>query len=245
MSAKKKLTPAEVEELTFKAIKKIINKFRENPRYFFSESDLHSYFYYCIYSRKMEFSSDGIPLQAVHREYPTNFRYSKKALKAPCFKKIPDNLFGKDAGSRGHYDFAVLNPIFIENSLLDWKHIRNKEVALTDARREDGHSFLEELLFAIEFKYVIHDSKAFIDEVVADNNKLRIARKTQCKNAVNLVFCDLPLKSSKNLESVKEAVEKADKDILTIFINSYYDENGKKITPKPETNDNKNAERIL
>jgi len=44
----------EIEEIVKKGIKKTINKFRENPLYFFTESDLHSYFYYSIYSSKLE-----------------------------------------------------------------------------------------------------------------------------------------------------------------------------------------------
>lgn len=233
----------EIEKTTFEALKKIINKFRENPRYFFSESDLHSYFYHCLYSTKMEFKSNGIGLQAIHREYPTNFKYNKQELKEEGFA-IPEEPLSQEEGSRGHYDMAVLAPEFIENSELDWLHIRNKDGTLTDKRKKTKNP-AKELLFAVEFKYVINDSKNFMAEVWADNKKLLMAQKTQAIHAVNLVFCDLDLTGTKNLDNIKNEVVNADDQILTVFINSYYDKDNKKITPKPVSNKNKYADLLI
>ena len=76
----------EIEEIVKKGIKKTINKFRENPLYFFTESDLHSYFYYSIYSSKLEVVKNNKRICLIHREYPTNFRYHKKKFHRRRYK---------------------------------------------------------------------------------------------------------------------------------------------------------------
>lgn len=231
-----KLNSEQMEEITFKAIRKIINKFRENPRYFFSESDLHSYFYHCVYSSKMEFlSKDELPIVAIHREYPTNFRYQKVDFKKGNMQKYAKNPFGEAPDTRGNYDIAIINPDFIQN--FPWEHIRNKKAFFIDERRNERyHEMEKELLFSIEFKYVINDSNSFISEVRADNNKLVMAKKTQCEHAVNLVFCDISPDKRKNLDKIREETLDASPEILSVFIHSYYNDKGKKITPKPVRN---------
>ena len=112
MKDKSKDKREEINDAVWKAIDKTINKFREHPYYFFTESDIHSYFYYALYSSEHEaLTKDGKPMYCIHREYPTNCRYNKKELLDNTISE-PCNLEGT-SGSRGHYDMAVLDPDFI------------------------------------------------------------------------------------------------------------------------------------
>jgi len=219
-----------INDAVWRAINRTINKFREHPYYFFTESDIHSYFYHALYSTKHEVSTiDKKRIYCIHREYPTNFRYKKSELLNEDFKK-PYDLSLK-VGDRGNYDIAILNPEFIENANSK-EDIVNKSVKLLEIRTKDNKNF-KELLFAIEFKYVINNSKNFVDEVKKDNKKLLFAKEYgSSTEAVNLVFCNVDFKYKSELISV---IENASDKIVLIFIQSYYD-NNKKITPKPIEN---------
>ena len=224
----------EINDAVWKAINKTINKFREHPYYFFTESDIHSYFYYALYSRKHEVSTiDKKRIYCIHREYPTNFRYKKSELLNEDFKepyKLED-----ESGSRGHYDMAVLDPDFIKNVNSE-KDIINKNVSLVVKRVQNNKDFVnsKELLFAIEFKYVINNSKNFVDEVKMDNKKLLFAKDFGgAIEAVNLVFCNV--NSTKHTGRIITEVQSADKKILSVFIHSYYEGKDKR-TSKPEMN---------
>jgi len=226
----------EIIQIVDEGIRKTINKFRENPLYFFTESDIHSYFFYCIYSSRLEVVKNGIRIGLAHREYPTNFRYAKKELLNKEFTK-PYELKEKK-GDRGNYDMVIINPKFAwkySSNIKDIKHIINKKVTLLEIRNDGLDSTQEELIYAIEFKYVINNSKSFIDEVKADNKKLKFAKEYHAKNAVNLVFCNI--KDGKNVKDVRREVKKTCKRVRAVFVQSYYDENKKKKTPVPIWND--------
>ena len=220
----------DLNDAVWEAINRTINKFREHPYYFFTESDIHSYFYHSIYSSKYDvLTKDKERIYCIHREYPTNFRYKKSELLNEDFKE-PYNLSMKE-GERGNYDIAILNPEFIENANSK-EDIVNKSVKLLEIRIKDNKNF-KELLFAIEFKYVINNSKNFVDEVKKDNKKLLFAKEYgSSTEAVNLVFCNVDFKYKSKLINV---IENASDKILSIFIQSYYDDN-KKITPRPIMN---------
>src|SRR5674476_236144 len=97
---------AKFSELVNGGIRKTVNKFREHPCIFFSEMDVHSYLYHCLYSTRFEGkTSDGVITSCLHKEYPTNFRYSKETM---------DDYGLTKKGVRGHFDFVVLNPQFIQ-----------------------------------------------------------------------------------------------------------------------------------
>jgi len=134
-------------------------------------------------------------------------------------------------GDRGNYDIAILNPEFIENANSK-EDIVNKSVKLLEIRTKNNKNF-NELLFAIEFKYVINNSKNFVDEVKKDNKKLLFAKEYgSSTEAVNLVFCNVDFKYKSELINV---IKNASDKILSVFIQSYYD-NNKKITPRPIMN---------
>ena len=231
----------EINEAVWKAINKTINKFRENPYYFFTESDIHSYFYYALYSSEHEaLTKDGKPMYCIHREYPTNFRYNKEELLDNTILEACE-LEGI-LGSRGHYDIAVLDPDFI-NKVNSEKDIINKNVSLVIKRAKNNKNFAndKELLFAIEFKYVISNSRNFVNEIIMDNKKLLFAIESGgAAKAVNLVFCNVD--STKYTGRIITEVQNANQEILSIFIHSYYNK-GEKIPP-PKLIMNKKEPRI-
>lgn len=222
-----------INDAVWRAINKTINKFREHPYYFFTESDIHSYFYYALYSTNHEeLTRDDERIYCIHREYPTNFRYKKSELLNKNYKK-PYNLSLRE-GKRGNYDIAVLKPEFIKNANSK-QDIVNKSVKLLEIRTKNNKNFVKskELLFAIEFKYAINNSEKFVDEVKMDNKKLLFAKDFGgAVEAVNLVFCNVDFKYEDGLISV---IKNASDKILSVFIHSYYKER-KKITPKPKMN---------
>ena len=161
-------------------IRKTVNKFRDYPHIFFTEMDLHAYLYHCLYSTKLEVKTrNGITTSCLHKEYPTNFRYSKDSMENFGLRKI---------GRRGNFDLVVLNPEFIEES--DIKNVINKDVRDLELRSQNKEKFRNELLIGIELKYVITNSKSFVEEVEKDIKKLSIASKYQSFEAYNLVFCN-------------------------------------------------------
>jgi len=223
-----------INDAVWRAINKTINKFRRQPFYFFTESDIHSYFYYALYSSNHEeLTKNDERIYCVHREYPTNFRYRKSELLNKNYNQ-PDNLSGQ-VGKRGNYDMAVLDPDFIKNANSK-KDIINKNISLLIKRVQNNKNFKKskELLFAIEFKYVINNSKKFVDEVKMDNKKLLFAIDSGgAHKAVNLVFCNVS--STKYTGRIISEVQSADKEILSIFIHPYC-KGGQKNTPGPITN---------
>jgi len=133
-------------------------------------------------------------------------------------------------GCRGNFDLAVLRSDFIETSSVD--DIVNKNVRNLEERFDTSD---KELLFAIEFKYVINSSRHFVDEVEKDNKKLQFALTAGANNAVNLVFCNTKPKYE---PAFRAATLGAPAGVTAIFIQSYYDpgrdKDAKKVTPKPE-----------
>ncbi|MFC1735521.1 hypothetical protein ACFL1X_05350 [Candidatus Hydrogenedentota bacterium] len=220
-----------VEEAVWDAILKTINKFREQPYYFFTESDLHSYFYHCLYNSKLEcVRNDGKRVCLIHREYPTNFRFRKRDLNNANCEVFA--LKGRK-GDRGNYDFAVLNPEFVINEDVTIGDIVNKDVKLLEKRvSQNPDSVRSELLFAMEFKFVTRNSRQFWHEIAADTRKLQFAKEHQAKNAVNLVFTKLDDEKT-YIPKIAKSVSDDESDVMTVFVSSYYDENSRKVTNKP------------
>ncbi len=215
-----------IEELELKksvldGVKKTVNKFREQPYIFFTEMDIHSYFYRCLYGKKSEVKTkDGVITTCLHQEYPTNFRTSE-SLEDYGLSKV---------GQRGHHDLAVLNPKFIADS--DIKNVMNKDIRDLEKRCRNKEKFRSELIAVIEMKYVIHSSSSFIDEIKKDIKKLSISLKYQDFEAYNLVFCNLKYYF---MDELKKVIEKADPTVKSLLAISYI-ANSKKVTPKPITN---------
>lgn len=103
----------EIEEHVWKAISSTINKFREHPAYFFTESDITSYLYMRLYTSKLAVDVHDRWIYCVHREYPTNFRFERDGIiEADNVASLVDPT----PAQRGNYDLVVLNPNYVRNS---------------------------------------------------------------------------------------------------------------------------------
>jgi hypothetical protein len=216
---------AEIEAAVWEGIRKTINKFREHPYYFFTESDIATYLCQCLYTSRLECERDGKRIYCVHREYPTNFRYDKDRLLDVGYQ--PYEL-SERKGTRGSFDLAVIDPEFVL-SARSVEDIVNKNVRDLE-RRFDSNG--QELVFAIEFKYVINSSRAFESQIRKDNRKLQFARHCGVRNAVNLTFCNCKPAYERRFV---DAVASAGDTVTAFFVQSYYD-GDKKITPKTRVN---------
>ena len=143
-------------------IQTLVNQFIRKPLNYFTESDIHSYLYLVFY-RDMFFSSQ-LPTAnpnektiLINREYPTFFKYDKKIPKVPCEK----------SKSRGHYDFVVLNPRFVESYPLSV--VTNKDFHLLPKKLS-----YKPVIAAIEFKYIIRRiDKKMLENIEMDFQKLQ------------------------------------------------------------------------
>lgn len=215
---------SQLDVAAWDAIRKTLNKFREQPFYFFTESDIHSYFYHCLYNSKFEIERGSKRIYLIHREYPTNFRYTKDALLLEGFSE-PYSLESRQ-GDRGSFDVAILNPAFVSEAQRI-EYIVNKNVRLLEERiAGDPDAVRDELLFAIEFKYVTRNTGQFVSEIAQDNKKLSFATKRGAKVAVNLVFCNI---NESYVTHVKNAVLNAPQEVHSYFAQAYFDNGGKKI----------------
>lgn len=203
-----------------------------HPYYFFTESDIISYFYHRLYSKKYEESTnDNQRIYLVHREYPTNFRYRKKDLLDDSFNMPYDLSKSKRKdikAKRGNYDLVILDPKFVKkaNSKED---IINKSIRLLEIRASNSKG--QELLYAIEFKYIINNNHNYIKEVKMDNKKLLFAiQDGGVEEAINLVFCNI---NYYYIEELKKEIAAASKDIKLIFAHKYY-KNNKKLSSMME-----------
>ena len=81
----------EIQDAVFNGIRKTINRFREQPFYYFTESDIHAslsndimHGHSDIFVKRNSQDSQGLtntPVSLIHHEYPTNFRYQKEKLR--------------------------------------------------------------------------------------------------------------------------------------------------------------------
>jgi len=89
--------------------------FRETPRRFFTEHDLHSHLYHLVEreldARRELFyeAADGQRTSVLHHEYPTPFRCD---MSKHGFRIVEENERTGNKGlyRRGHYDLVILNP---------------------------------------------------------------------------------------------------------------------------------------
>ena len=157
-------------------------KFLMYPYNFFTETDAHAFlFYYMFRYAKRGFkiqypSKDKDKAVLIHREYPTVFKYKKKAM-------VRD-----PHGTRGHYDLVVLNPEFMEVHEMP-------EIMMAKFNDINSENPLN-LFAAIEFKFIKSTlDKGMQGEIVKDIIKLSWALEPyedlwprQSINAYALIF---------------------------------------------------------
>ncbi len=171
-----------IETALINGIRKTINRFRERPFYYFTESDIHS----SLVKDIMDGNSDSllhrdktnnIEISLLHNEYPTNFRYSKSKL-LEGYRNIyesgsddrKETLISSKEGDRGNYDLSIINKEFVERVLenpimIDKETKRNKVTDLSEAIKHIINKDIRytlsryenlktELSFAVEVKFI-------------------------------------------------------------------------------------------
>jgi len=197
-----------IHALINSTIRTIVNQFYRKPDLFFNEHDFHHYCYHSFYRQK-EFSKlyttrDGKRTNILHPEYPTLKRFIRKVPKVD------------EKGLRARYDIAILNPEFIENN--DFDKVRCRDIFRFDIPED---YIANNLIAALEFKFIIRHGPKFYHEIHYDHLKLSQAEEAESKYM--LVFTN----------TIKDKIDyfkgiKLDRDIRIIFV-AVYDEDGKKI----------------
>lgn len=251
-----KICPEKINHAVYDGIRKTINRFRENPFLFFTESDIHASLskdimaghsdLFILRKKFSEQSDKTFAISLVHHEYPTNFRYQSKKLKEEGYSNEEQELTNLNSkhGDRGNLDLAIINPDFLDDVFR--KHADNLEEALKEVINKDNErakirNTVKEVLFAVEVKF-LHPfnagNKGMIDEVKKDNNKLDLALRCSDNfiKPINLVFCNTDYKQSNGnsvIDNINDYLRNfTPKGVCAVFIQSYYKENVK-ITDKP------------
>ncbi len=118
----------------------IVDEFLLKPYKYFTEADVVTDCHNRLLNvyNQPAISSDNIEVDLVHREYPTFFRFDDKN---------PTERLEKETGAkRGHYDVAVINPLFIQSHEITT--IANRDIK-TEVLRNKAISPLRAV---IEFK---------------------------------------------------------------------------------------------
>ena len=208
----------------FDSFRKSINRFRERPLLYFTESDIHSFLQSDLIQSNIKlFIHEKRKISLVHLEYPTNFRYKKQMLLKGYPRYLPENSetnIDSKTGDRGNFDLTILNPGFIDmifkcfhNEDIAIEHIINKDVTRACERLNNANynttindgilakkQFNREIKYAVEVKF-IHRFNArninMLKEIVKDNEKLRLAylHSNHFIRPINLIFCSSVSKS--------------------------------------------------
>jgi hypothetical protein len=208
LTSKSNLT-TETDQAVATGIRRTINRFRENPFYYFTESDIHASLvkdilegYSNIFYQPIQGTS--LRLSLVHLEYPTNFSFTRKeALLGESITSTDSNR------QRGNFDLAVLKANKFEAIVKDMsnsnkdekqtnlirllKSIISKDIASNEELYQKLNEPIGELIdYAIEVKFFHFNNatREMFDQVKIDNFKLckAIENKASIK-PVNLIFC--------------------------------------------------------
>ncbi len=204
------IKPKTVEDALIRGIKKTINRFRERPMNYFTESDIHSSLIRDIMEGNSEIllyrdRKSNMEVSLLHNEYPTSFRYQKKKLLNDYTENtkaiIKETNINNGNGDRGGFDLSILSEDFVkrmfENEQLNLnetiKHIINKDIRYAK-RRSDNLYFTKEIPFAIEVKFIQSFNARNIEllrSIIKDNSKLNLTRiHSNCHTkTINLIFC--------------------------------------------------------
>ncbi len=179
--------------ITEATVRNLVDTFKERPWLFYTESDLHCYFYkqiFNIYSSEQWHCKtvNGQESLLIHREYPTKERYSRKLLHE-----------GLEKGSRGHFDLTIWNPEKTEERVI----------------RADNQNFGHEQHTFIVVEFDLEEKNSDVDFALHhlswDLMKLK-SQKNQVEHGYLLVFGrnwnyrDEFLKKAQKLASKEENV---------------------------------------
>lgn len=188
-------------------IKILIADFKSSHSdFFFTEKELHAYFYHLCLKSNIFILNNGFNL--IHSEYPTPF----KCKKLPAYPFI-DTAKSDEKQVRAHIDIVLLNPNFVEfvynaNLQEGIKYITGLTNGLFSDYISRFYLVYSEfqkycpepiLLYALEFKYLRHTisgTKLPIQEITYDIEKLNLLSKfvadgcklNFCLNTRSIVF---------------------------------------------------------
>ena len=208
-----------------KVIDKIKEVYREkNDDYFFTEKELHSYFYHlCLTDGSFVVNGNNL----IHTEYPTPFRCHLE--KHQPYIKIKEI---EDTGRRRHVDLVLLNPNFIEwikesekpydcikglGNIAFSKYLKKFIEIYEQFYKETKESVL---LYALEFKYFRRGAagvKSPGASIEQDVEKLKLLRSFKLK------YMEGPLQFSSKAKSLVFIGNKDQKIIRHIA--DYYNKN--------------------
>lgn len=142
---------ASLVRLTEGCIHKLIDKFRETPFLFYTESDMQCYLYHLLVQEqeinRVYKTIDKRQTILIHNEYRTFGKYVKK----------DGYLIPSQKGRRGNFDLVIFDPtqvnlrtfnrqkvlIAIELALNEGsQHLKNDYTKLTDARNAVEHGYI-------------------------------------------------------------------------------------------------------
>jgi len=176
-------------------LERLGRKFIRYPHLFYTESDMHCYFYYLLYAGRTfkGFIETSDPKKTIllHKELPTIGKYTRDSQGL---------LVPSEKGARGHFDIAIINSlhskrydlkhqralIAVELGLdVDITHIKNDLVKLTDARNDVKQGFIAH--FAREKTIPADEYQAMKDLLEANSQigALVIDRSSKTANVYN------------------------------------------------------------
>lgn len=119
------------------AIKSLVQRFRNHPYAFYTETDMHCYLYHRLYSgglgNGLYRTAEGHDTILLHKEYPTVARYVRTDD-----GKLHESIKGR---RRGAFDISIWDPRFISER----KHRKQKvlcaaELALNECGTRNPHT---------------------------------------------------------------------------------------------------------
>lgn len=243
----------DIDSIVTTSLKTTINRFREKPFYHFTEADIHSALAADLLSGSSDLFStrfNNFAVSYIHQEYPTYFRYEKGLLLSGYKDKEEITSLnykdenGETYGDRGNFDLVILNGNFIEKIFRKYKFSEAIKLVI-NKNCEDVKEMLKVMkngfhlnyVFEVKFLHVFnHNYKAMIEEIMCDNEKLRLAYENSNKTIkpINLVFCAADRGESKVVGKIEElmSTNKLPEEVLNIFVSSYLDPYNQKSTPK-------------
>ncbi len=190
-------------QVTEMAIDCLVGTFRENPHFFYTESDLHCYLYDEIYNRLSSVDWQCVTVDEkrsilLHKEYPTKERYNANVPKHA--KK----------GKRGHFDLCIWNPEKAEE--------RRFRAELTDFEKEQ-HTFIAVELDLIEGNESL---KQAVHHVKWDLLKLR-SKKNEVEYGYSLIFVRDWIHRDSFLKTIKGDAKK-ENNIVVLYVEKNNDD---------------------
>lgn len=182
-----------------KAIVALVERFKDHPYKFYTETDMHCYLYHRLHRghfNDLYRTAEGRTTSLLHKEYPTNAIYGRN----------DDKTLREDKkGRRGHFDISVWDPRYI--STLD--HRKQKvliaaELALNECGTSSVHTLNDATKLAgptneIQYGYLLYFVR---DSTDYRRNERRIRQELDdAATRVSVVFCRAETSNRKQTET--------------------------------------------